>query len=104
MWLLPLSLLIVFEIIADILAKEWSVHGIFIRAAGAILAYVVANTFWLLALKNGSGLARGAMIFSVVSAILATIVGLILYKESLNRIQMIGIAIGIVSLVFIFWE
>lgn len=103
-WLLPLSLLIIFEAIADIFAKEWSIHGNTIRWIGAISSYVIANTFWLFALKNGSGLGRGSIIFSVVSAILATALGLLFYKEEISRVQLFGVVFGIISLVLIFWE
>jgi len=103
-WILPLSLLILFELIADVFAKEWSLHGNTIRWVGAIGAYIAANTFWLFALKNGSGLGRGAIIFSVASAILAAGIGLIFYKEQISRVQMFGVALGILSLVLIFWE
>lgn len=104
MWILPLGLLIVFELVADVLAKEWSLHGHAVRWIGAIAAYVIANTFWLIALRQGSGLARGAIIFSVATAIIAASLGLFLYKENLTRLQIIGVLIGIVSLVLIFWE
>lgn len=103
-WILPLSLLIVFEIIADIFAKEWSLHGNAIRWIGAISSYVAANTFWLFALKNGSGLGRGAILFSVASAILAATIGFLFYKEQVSKIQLFGVAFGIISLVLIFWE
>ncbi len=101
-WLLPLSLLIVFEIVADILSKEWSVGKPIYFAIGAILAYVIANTFWLFALKYGSGLAKGAIIFSVASAILATVIGVLLYKEEVTRLQLVGMVLGILSIFFLF--
>ncbi len=104
MWILPLTLLIVFELVADILAKEWSLHGTVIRWIGAIMAYVVANIFWLFALRNGSGLARGAVIFSVSTAVVAVILGIFLYKENINKIQIIGIILGTISLILIFWN
>jgi multidrug transporter EmrE-like cation transporter len=103
-WLLPLSLLIFFEVVADIFAKEWSLYGGAIRWIGAITAYVIANAYWLLALKNGSGLGRGAIIFSVASAVLAVVIGYLFYKEEIAGMQLIGILLGIVSLVLIFWE
>jgi glucose uptake protein GlcU len=64
----------------------------------------LANIFWLSAIKNGSGLARGAIIFSVASALIATILGIYFYNESTNKIQMIGMLLGVVSLILIFWE
>ena len=104
MWIIPLLLLILFELVADVLSKEWSLHGNWIRWTGAILGYIIANVFWLFALKGGSGLAKGAVIFSIASAIIAVLLGVILYKESLTTIQLIGIGIGIISLVLIFWN
>jgi glucose uptake protein GlcU len=103
-WIAPLSLLIVFEIVADIFAKEYSLKGNWLFWALSITGYILANIFWLSAIKNGSGLARGAIIFSVASALIATILGIYFYNESTNKIQMIGMLLGVVSLILIFWE
>ncbi len=103
-WVFPLSLLILLEALADIFAKEWSLHGTWIRGAGSLLAYVIANMFWLIALRDGAGLARGAIIFSVASAILAVGIGLFLYKEQLTTTQIVGICIGVVAIALLFWE
>jgi len=65
---------------------------------------MLGNTFWLFALKNGSGLVKSAIIFSIISAILAVGLGVFLFKESLTIQQSIGIVLGIISLIFIFWE
>ena len=103
-WIIPLSLLIFFEIVADIFAKEYSLKGHGYLWAGAIIAYIIANVFWLNSIKNGSGLARGAIIFGVASAIIALIIGVYFYHEDTNKIQLIGMLLGIISLVLIFWE
>ncbi|MBN8550478.1 MAG: hypothetical protein J0M12_14280 [Deltaproteobacteria bacterium] len=103
-WVLPISLLIVFEMVADILAKEWQLHGSTWRWVGALSAYLVANSFWLFALKNGSGLARGGLIFAVSCALMAVLIGLCMYREEVTRIQLFGIGLGLVSLCLIFWE
>jgi len=104
-WIIPLAVLIFFEAIADIFAKEWSLGNRSIFYAGAsLLAYLLANTSWLIALKHGSGLARGAIIFSVASAILASVIGIVFYKEHLSTVQILGILLGIVSIFLIFWE
>lgn len=102
-WIIPLSLLIIFELIADIFSKQWSLNGSKLFWIAAIVSYVIANIFWLNAIKSGSGLGRGAIIFSVASAIIAVIVGLVFYKEILTKSELIGTALGIVSLIFIFW-
>ena len=103
-WIFPLALLIFFEAVADILSKEWALHGNWLRWTAAILGYVTANVFWLFALKDGSGLARGSIIFSVASAIVGALLGLVLYKEYLSGLQVAGVGLGIVSLVLIFWN
>jgi len=103
-WLIPLALLIFFESVADIFAKNWSIQRTAWLAFVSLLFYVIANSFWLFALKNGSGLGRGAVIFSVVSALIAVILGVIFYKETVNKYQLLGFFFGIISLVLIFWE
>lgn len=103
-WIIPLSLLIVFELIADVFAKEYSLNNTYLLWLGAIASYIIANAFWLNAIKNGSGLGKGAIIFSVASAVIATIIGILVYKEVVTKIQMVGIILGLVSLIFIFWE
>jgi drug/metabolite transporter (DMT)-like permease len=103
-WIFPLALLIFFEFMADVLAKQWSLHRGFVLAGGALLSYVIANSFWLFALKNGSGLARGAVIFSVASGVIAVVVGLFLYKEEVTRMQAVGLVLGLISIALIFWN
>lgn len=102
-WVVPLIGLILFEIIADIFAKEYSLKGGWLWF-GAILCYVIANSFWLYSIKHGAGLARGATIFSVSTAVIATIIGVYFYKEELGTMQLTGIGLGIVALALIFWE
>lgn len=102
-WIFPLALLILFELIADIFSKEWTLRGHWMLWTGAVLAYLTANIFWLFALRGGLGLARGGMIFAVACAILAVVLGIIFYKEETNIIQLVGMGIGIVSLILIFY-
>jgi multidrug transporter EmrE-like cation transporter len=104
MWILPLSLLIIFELIADIFAKEWSLKGNPLFWILSLSGYVIANAFWLFAIKSGSGLARGATIFSVASAVLAIIIGLVFYRESVTTIQVIGMIVGLIAIILIFWN
>ena len=102
-WIIPLLVLIAFEVIADVFSKEYSLKGGWFWLL-AMLSYIIANTFWLYSIRHGSGLARGASIFAISTAILATIVGVYFYHEQLKTIQIAGIFTGIISLVLIFWE
>ena len=104
MWVVFLLLLIGTEAVGDILAKEYQLHSGVVRFVAAISAYVLANIFWLVALKDGAGLTKGAIFFSVGSAILAIIIGLVLYKETVSTREMIGIALGIIAIILLVWE
>ena|SRR3989338_9716151 len=103
-WIIPISFLILFEIIADIFSKEYSLKGHWYLWVAAICGYIIANIFWLWGIKTGSGLARGAIIFSVGSAVVAVLIGLYFYGESTNKIQIAGMILGVLSLILIFWE
>jgi drug/metabolite transporter (DMT)-like permease len=103
-WTIPIIFLIIFELVADVFSKEYSLKGHWYLWAGALLGYIIANIFWLWGMKTGSGLARGAIIFSVGSAVVATIIGLYFYGETTNKTQIAGIFLGLLSLILIFWE
>lgn len=102
-WFIPLIIVIIFELIADIFAKEWSLKGSKSFWFGAISAYIIGNIFWLYSIGHGSGLARGAVIFSVATATVAMLLGIIWFKESFSKIQLFGAFLGIISLVLILW-
>jgi multidrug transporter EmrE-like cation transporter len=100
MWIIPLILLIAFEAVADIFSKEWSLHQLSWQWITAISFYILANVFWLFAIKNGSGLARGSVIFSIASGILGTLIGLFLYKEQIGKYELVAFVLGIGSIMF----
>lgn len=100
-WLLSLSLLITFEVVADIFSKEYSLKFHWYLWLAALVSYIIANVFWLNAIRNGSGLAKGAIIFSVGSAVGAILIGIGLYKEEVSLTQISGMVLGIIAIVLI---
>jgi drug/metabolite transporter (DMT)-like permease len=104
MWVIALLLLIGFEALADILSKEYAMHGTFLYWALALSGYIIANIFWLISIRKGSGLARGAILFSVGSAILAVLIGALKFQEKIGKVELIGIVVGVLSIVLIFWS
>ena len=104
MWLVFLGLVIICEIVADVFSKEWSLKPHFYFLIGGIGFYLIANMAWLFSLKYGSGLARGVSIFSVSCTILAIIIGVVFYKEEVSSLQVIGMILGVIALVLIFWK
>ncbi|MDB4940417.1 MAG: hypothetical protein JWO40_842 [Candidatus Doudnabacteria bacterium] len=103
MWMFFVGLLLLFEGVADVFAKEWSLKQSSLLWVLAIGSYVIANTFWLFSLKNGAGLGRGAVIFSIGSEVIAVLLGVIFYKEHLDRVQIAGVVLGTLALVMILW-
>lgn len=95
---LLLSLLIIFELIADILAKQWSLSGSWIKWIAAFVAYCTANIFWLWALRRGIPLGRGAVLFAVASAVAALVIGIVFYREPTTRTELIGMACGVIAI------
>lgn len=103
-WLILISFVIVLEVFADILAKEYALKGNWYFWLGSLMFYLIATIFWLSSMKNGSGLARGVIIFSVGTTIAAIIAGIIFYSETTNKIQFTGMILGALSLILILWE
>lgn len=101
MWQALIIGMIIAEVVADIIAKKWSLQGGRMLAAAALLGFIIVNVIWLGVLKNGSGLARGAVIFGVGSAVLATIVGTCFFDETFSRWQFIGTGLGFVSIILL---
>ncbi len=101
-WPFFIALLIAFELVADFFAKEYSLSGGSIFWLAAIASYIIANIFWLTAMKDGSGLIRGANIFSVGSAIMATLLGYYFFQEKISNLQFVGVVMGIFALILIF--
>jgi len=101
-WLVFLIILIVFEITADIFAKEYSIQNKIYLFFIAILCYVLANVSWLLSMKEKSQLAISANIFSVATGIVALIIGVYFYNEIITTKQIIGICLGAIALFLLF--
>jgi multidrug transporter EmrE-like cation transporter len=98
------SVIIATEAVADIAAKEYQLKAGWLRFGGAISAYVLANIFFLIALRYGAGLTKGAILFSVGSAILAILIGLVLYEETVSTMQYMGILLGFIAIILLVWE
>ncbi len=102
-WIPFILWLIIFEVIADIGAKEFEITNSRYRYGGALLCYVIGNAFRLFAMKHGVGLWRGTILFAVISTIITLLIAYGRYKEPITVINMIGIALCMVWLVFLEW-
>lgn len=100
-WLYFLLLLVAFELVADIFAKQFSINGKYVFAVLSILGFIVANIAWLISLRTGAELGKGAVLFSVLSAIGAVIIGRFLYNENITVYQGVGLVLGIAAIAFL---
>jgi multidrug transporter EmrE-like cation transporter len=100
-WLFFLLLLVAFELLADILAKQFALNGRILFAILALLGFLAANTAWLISLRTGAELGKGAVLFSVLSGIGAVMIGVLVYHEKTTPWQIIGLALGIAAIAFL---
>ena len=100
-WLVYLIVLVAFELVADVLAKQFSINGRLVFAVLSILGYVLANIAWLISLRSGGTLSRGSVIFSALNAIVAVIIGLLIYREKAGPYQVVGLVLGIAAIMFL---
>ena len=66
-WLYFLLLLVAFELVADILAKQFALNGKLVFALLSITGFIAANIAWIVSLRTGAELGKGAVLFSVLS-------------------------------------
>jgi multidrug transporter EmrE-like cation transporter len=100
-WVYFLLLLVFFELLADILAKQFALSGKYSFAILSITGFIAANAAWLISLRTGAELGRGAVLFSVLSAIGAVAIAIILYHEKVTLYQGIGLLFGVIAIAFL---
>jgi len=100
-WIIPFTLLMVFETIGNFVSGLFGSIQNLLLFPLALIIYAIANYFWLISLKNGSGLARGTVYFGVSVVILSTLIGFAFYEEAISLLKLVGIGLGITSLVLL---
>jgi len=97
-WFIPFALLMVFEVAGNFFTGLFGSLHILLLVPIILIAYTIANYFWLRALEKGSGLARGTVYFGVGVVIVSVLIGFAFYEEGLTFLKLIGIGTGIISL------
>lgn len=88
----------IFEIFGNFFTGLFGSIQNFLLIPLILIVYTIANYFWLYALKDGSGLARGTVYFGVGVVIASALIGFAFYSEGLTLLKLIGITTGIISL------
>ena len=97
-WSVPFIFLMIFETLGNYFAGLFgTMQNIFI-AIFSLVIYGVANYFWLQALKDGSGLAKGTVYFGVAVIIFTALIGFAFYEEGITLANVVGIITGTASL------
>jgi multidrug transporter EmrE-like cation transporter len=87
-------------IMGDFFAKYWSVHQRAIFYVIAIVGYLCSSIFYIPTLLR-QGLVVTSIIWSLISTIGFLFIGLVIFKETLTLVQMIGVGFGVISLVIL---
>jgi multidrug transporter EmrE-like cation transporter len=90
----------ILEVVGDILFKEWVIHDKKYLMALGILFYMAATIFWAFSLKY-QNLSKAIVIFAVLTLIVGVLVGVFIYKEELTTLNIIGILLGLASIILI---
>jgi drug/metabolite transporter (DMT)-like permease len=97
-WSLPMIFLLLCELTADFLGKKWTLHKKSFLFTASLSLYVIGNAFWIFAILNGVGLARGAVIYAIAQEILAVSMGVAYFKEDLSKRQWLGMLLGLFTI------
>lgn len=87
-------LLCLFELVADVFAKEHVETRRSLYALAAVLGYLFGNVAWIISMRNGMLLSVGAVLFSIIVAVGAVVIGVGVYHEPVTRVQLVGLALG----------
>ena len=91
---------VIFEVIADILFKYWTINTKNLLLVGGVILYSIGTVIWAFSLKY-EYLSKAITIFTILNLVVVVLVGLIVFKEDLSLINKLGILLGIISVILI---
>ena len=103
-WVMYLLALVAFEVVADVLAKQFALNGKLVFGVLSLGGYILANIAWLISLRSGGTLSQGSVIFSALNGVFAVGLGLFVFHEKASPYQLTGLALGIAAIVFLSLE
>lgn len=87
-------------IAGDYFAKTWSIEQRPVLGFLALLGYFGSGFFYLPTLLR-EGLVITSVLWSLVSIIGFLVIGLVIFKESLDTLQTVGVVFGVVALIIL---
>ncbi len=98
-WVL-LCLAAISVVTGDVLAKYWSTNTKSVFYFAGLIAYAFSGFFYIPTLLR-EGLVATSVIWSILSVIGFLVVGILLFKETLTPLQIVGVILGIIALVIL---
>ncbi len=95
-----LTFTILVDTFSDILFKKWAVSQDKLMLIAGLISIVITGILWSFSLKY-EFLSKSVVIYNVANLILAVTAGMVLFKEELSTTNLIGVALGIVSIVLL---
>jgi small multidrug resistance pump len=97
---LLIAIAILLEVAGDILFKQWALaHKSWVLGIGLAL-YFIGTVFWAYSLKY-EHLSHAISVFTVLNLIVVVLAGVLLFDEKLSRVQTVGIALGVLSVILL---
>jgi multidrug transporter EmrE-like cation transporter len=103
-WFALFLVFLILEQAANVLGKQFALSGRYRFAVLSLLSFFACELPWIFSLRIGLKLSEGAVLFSVVPAILAMLIGSLVYKEKATRSQFVGLMLGIVAIALLSLE
>lgn len=88
---------VVFYVLSEYWSKLWSVRGTSLLAVLVYVGYGMTTLAWLGLMSHRSQLVVMSLSWQVCGALIAVLVGAVIFSEKLSVWQWCGVALGIVS-------
>ena len=91
---------VIFEIVADVLFKYWSIDARSIFLWAGVALYGLSTIIWANSLRFEM-LSKAITIFTVLNLVIVVLAGVVLFNENLTIVNKIGILLGVLSVVLV---
>ena len=91
---------VLFEVAGDLLFRKWGIEQRWPLFVGSLLIYNVAAIAWGVSLRYMQ-VSTGIVVLGVLNVVLVVIGGVVLFGERLSWPQVLGLVLGMASLVLL---
>ncbi len=95
-----LLLALTFEVVADILFKQWAIANKAAFLLMGLALYSAGTLFWAYSL-HFQQLSRSVIVFTLLNLIAVLFAGAFLFQEKISWVNMIGIVLGFFSIILL---